>query len=118
MYGDSFRNDGYTANEVCCACGGGTTGSASRTKPRSKVLVMSKAEESQKYAMNVTCGCSSCTEDVLQRKTNKHSHEWTVGDQIKFAMKSLDYTETEACLLVCDDVFSNVCSECSPGYCK
>ena len=26
-YGDSFSNEGYTANQACCTCGGGTTGS-------------------------------------------------------------------------------------------
>jgi hypothetical protein len=26
QYGDGFENGGYTANQACCACGGGGTG--------------------------------------------------------------------------------------------
>ena len=31
-YGDSYEYDGYTANEVCCTCGGGT-GGTNETSP-------------------------------------------------------------------------------------
>jgi len=128
-FGDEFPNDGFTANEACCTCGGGAIGTRSRSMPGSEVSVMSHARDqdeaflhssltSPSNAMKITCGCSSCTADVLQRRVGKNGNEWVIGDQIKWAIKNYEYTETEACLLVCDDLFSDTCSECAPTYCE
>jgi len=93
-----------------------------------EVLAMSQGEGEGKTSVpdsrtsssntHITCGCSSCTADVLQRKISRNEHEWAIGDQIKWVIKNFDYTETEACLLLCDELYSDVCSECSPSYCN
>jgi hypothetical protein len=42
-YGDDFRNMGETANEACCACGGGNTNKRFVTKVE-KAIIMTKEE--------------------------------------------------------------------------
>jgi len=127
MHGDEYPNEGYTANEACCSCGGGTGGAGSRSMSGGKMSMMSQAQGQSKTSVTVsaststtdiTCGCSSCTADVLERKISKNGHEWVIGDQIKWVMKNFEYDEIEACLLLCDDSYSDICNECAPSYCN
>eukprot|EP00551_Chaetoceros_affinis_P003075 CAMPEP_0203635298 /NCGR_PEP_ID=MMETSP0088-20131115/2114_1 /ASSEMBLY_ACC=CAM_ASM_001087 /TAXON_ID=426623 /ORGANISM="Chaetoceros affinis, Strain CCMP159" /LENGTH=268 /DNA_ID=CAMNT_0050489137 /DNA_START=1 /DNA_END=807 /DNA_ORIENTATION=- len=115
-YGESFKNQEKTANMACCACGGGSLYSGKPTNPAPSPSPSSSLPPDEEQS-NVTCGCpNTCTSDVLARKIGNHG--LTLLDQIMWLRDVFDYTEIEACIFMCVDLFSNLCGECDPSRCS
>ena len=60
------------------------------------------------------CGCDSCTEDVL----NSVADGFSCGNRINWVITNLDYSESEACILVASDEFPSICGGCDPSKCS
>jgi len=112
-YGDILANEGKTANQACCVCGGGSS-AVEASQPRAKVLTLA-SDPAQTEKMK-RCGCPSCTPSVLKRDIGMNGE--VVGDEIDWVVEKFDYTEREACILICTDLFWDICNECDPTSCN
>ncbi len=137
-YGDDFRNMGKTANMACCSCGGGTFFSGTETtdgpsmnpspnpspKPSPKPSPQPKGNNGDGDGdgdgggqSSITCGCPrSCTSDVLARPVGREG--LTLLHQIRWLQDIFDFTEIEACIFMCVDLFNGFCDECDPSTCS
>jgi len=59
------------------------------------------------------CGCNSCTQSVLDRNADGYK----VGARIDWLMTNKRLSERDACMIVCQNEFPAICSECIPGRC-
>lgn len=61
-----------------------------------------------------TCGCGSCTQEVLDRVANGHS----CGSRIDWVIANRGFSEFDACALVGGDEFPSICGGCDPNTCN
>lgn len=60
------------------------------------------------------CGCTSCNNDVL----NSIADGFTCGSRINYVVNVLSMSETDACSLVADEEYPDICGDCDPASCQ
>ena len=58
------------------------------------------------------CGCTSCTENVLNSIADGHSCK----GRIQWVIENYEYSESEACKLVADE-YPSICGTCHSEHC-
>jgi len=60
------------------------------------------------------CGCSSCTQDVLDRNANGYS----CGGRINWLINNEGFSEADACASVAGSEYPYICGGCDPNTCN
>mmetsp|Transcript_22741 Transcript_22741/g.25893 ORF Transcript_22741/g.25893 Transcript_22741/m.25893 type:complete len:252 (+) Transcript_22741:189-944(+) len=65
------------------------------------------------------CGCPTCTAEVLQRQATDDHGTFSCGDRINWLLMTGVYTdENDACTLVSNTEFPDICGPCDPLTCQ
>jgi hypothetical protein len=112
-FGDKYPNLGKTANQACCACGGGRR--INDSAPAPTPTAPSAPQPSPPSNETYSCGCSTCGEDILNEVIGGG---FKLREQIGWLQTSLGYTESRACRLLCGQLFKDKCGQCNPSTCS
>ena len=114
QFGDGFPNFGKTANQACCACGGGRriNDASPVVAPTAPSAPLPSPPSNETYS----CGCSTCGESILNEVIGRNGFK--LGEQIGWLQTHFGYTETRACRLLCGQLFEDKCSQCNPSTCS
>ena len=117
---DDFQYDPVTVSflgigEYCskhCQCEGFCING--RCRALSPAAPMTQPPTPPPVTPRVKCGCSSCTEDVL----NRMAGDYSCKDRIHWLQSSQGYSEDEACKKVAGKEFPYICGpSCNPDQC-
>jgi len=109
LYGKTYGKDGKTAQQACCACGGGEKIDENHFLTASPTSAPFEQSEPM-------CGCSTCTPNVFNKDVAGFG--MTLIQQIEWLNSSFNLSEKDACILLCEDYFNGLCDKCNPLQCN
>jgi len=106
-YGDSYKNDGYTANEACCWCGGGTTHGTTSSDSGSGSTTDALTDTPTSAPIEAQCEDYTTSNGTEWQDSGGYNCEWysETGDSYKAShcesygdsYENDGYTANEAC---------------------
>jgi hypothetical protein len=117
-FGDWLDPDGNTANQACCACGGGILllPSSAPSQPPSQPPTTTAPTTSPPKTDR--CGCASCTNAVWARRTINNGPSCGARMEFLQSIEGGSVAEEDACYQIGHDEFPDECFPCDSQHCN
>jgi hypothetical protein len=111
-----MKNMRKSETDAChMVCGLEFPGVCGKCAPKSNQCKKSSGSSGGSSGGGSMCGCSSCTQSVVNRNARGHS----VKNRINWLKRNHGISEERACGVVCGSEFSSVCGQqCNPNQCR